>query len=283
MERLSDCYVLRNGVQIPCVGFGTWKAPAGKTAVQAVLKALECGYRHIDTAAIYGNEKSVGQALRQSALPREELFVTSKLWNSERGYDKTLTAFAKTCHDLQLSYLDLYLIHWPAVQGGPTAGQALNLETWRALEYLYEQGKVRAIGLSNFLPHHLQPLLAEAKIQPMIDQIEFHPGYWQAEAVRYAQEQGMLVEAWSPLGGGMVLDNPELQQIAVRYGKSVAQICVRWCLQHGTLPLPKSVTPDRIAENAQVFDFALTEADMAMIDALPSMGFSKLHPDTNKF
>lgn len=283
MKSLTDSYVLNNGVNIPCVGFGTWQTPDGKTAVKAVIKALETGYRHIDTAAIYGNEKGIGDALKQCGVPREEIFVTSKLWNAERGYEKTLEAFEVTMEKLGLEVLDLYLIHWPAAKGDPAEWQKTNLETWRAFELLYEQKRIRAIGVSNFLPHHLEPVVREAKVKPMVNQIEFHPGYTQPEAVEFSRANGIVVEAWSPLGTGKMLGNPDLSRIAGKYGVSVARLCIRWCLQNGTLPLPKSVTSERIEENAKVFDFEIDAEDMAFIDAMPYIGGSGSHPDKISF
>ena len=278
MKQLSDSFVLSNGYAIPCVGFGTWQTPDGETAVSAVKMAIKKGYRHIDAAAIYGNEISVGQGIRESGIERSALFVTSKVWNDERGYQKTLNAFAKTLADLQLDYLDLYLIHWPASSSRYSNWEELNLETWRAITDLHKSGKIRAIGVSNFLPHHLAALMG-TEVPPMVNQIEFHPGQMQHETVKFCRRNAILVEAWSPLGSGRLLANPLLSSIAAKYNKSVAQLCVRWCLQHEVLPLPKSVTPARIAENADVFDFSIAEDDMAAIDNMTHVGGSGLHPD----
>lgn len=280
LNKLTDTYTLRNGVQIPCVGFGTWQVPDGDDAVRSVKEALRAGYRHIDTAAIYRNEESVGEAIRSSGVPRDEIFVTTKLWNTNRSYKQVLMACDFSLSRLGLDYLDLYLIHWPANKArGGKSGEQCNLETWGAMEKLCKDGKVRAIGMSNFLPHHLAPILAAAEIAPMVDQIEFHPGFMQAETVAYCREHGMLVEAWSPLGRGLVLQDPTLGKIARAHGKSPAQVCVRWCMQHGVLPLPKSVTRERIVQNAQVFDFELSPDEMAAVDALPELGYSGLSPD----
>lgn len=278
MKQLSDSFVLSNGYAIPCVGFGTWQTPDGETAVSAVKMAIKKGYRHIDAAAIYGNEISVGQGIRESGIERSALFVTSKVWNDERGYQKTLNAFAKTLADLQLDYLDLYLIHWPASSSRYSNWEELNLETWRAITDLHKSGKIRAIGVSNFLPHHLAALMG-TEVPPMVNQIEFHPGQMQHETVEFCRKNSILVEAWSPLGSGRLLANPLLSSIAAKNNKSVAQLCVRWCLQHEVLPLPKSVTPARIAENADVFDFSIAEDDMAAIDNMTNVGGSGLHPD----
>ena len=278
MKQLSDSFTLTNGYKIPCVGFGTWQTPNGETAVSAVKVALESGYRHIDAAAIYGNEISVGQGISESGTSRSDLFVTSKVWNDERGYQKTINAFAKTLADLQLDYLDLYLIHWPASSSRYSNWEGLNLETWRAMTDLYKAGKIRAIGVANFLPHHLAALM-KTEVPPMVDQIEFHPGQMQNETVDFCKKNSILVEAWSPLGMGRLLSNPLLTSIAEKYTKSVAQLCIRWCLQHEVLPLPKSVTPARIAENADVFSFSVSEEDMRSIDNMANVGGSGLHPD----
>ncbi len=282
MNKLTDTYTLKNGVEIPCVGFGTWQTPSGDTTVMAVKAAIEAGYRHIDTAAVYRNEASVGQAIRESGVDRKDLFVTSKLWNSKRGYDKTKAAFERTLQELQMDYLDLFLIHWPAAEHLFSDWEEINRSTWKAMTELYKEGKIRAIGVSNFLSHHLVALMDE-EIPPMIDQIEFHPGYMQKETVEFCKKNDIIVEAWSPLGSGRVLNDPRLMEIAAKYDKSVAQLCIRWCLQNETLPLPKSVTPSRIVENAQVFDFTISEEDMTEIISMPDFGFSDMHPDRNDF
>ncbi len=276
-------YTLNNGVTIPEIGFGTWQTPDGATAVLAVKSALENGYRHIDTAAIYGNEKSIGQAIVDSGIDRKELFITSKLWNSERGYESTLKAFEKTLSDLQTDYLDLYLIHWPANAKQFSDWRQKNADTWRAFEKLYQDGKIKAIGLSNFMVHHLEALLETATVKPVINQIEYHPGYLQAEVVAFCKANDILIEAWSPLGTGKMLNDPTLLEIASNYNVSVAQLCIRWCLQNGTLPLPKSVTPERIKQNLNVYHFEISESDMKRIDALPYIGGSGLLPDEVEF
>ncbi|MEO4004925.1 aldo/keto reductase [Flavobacterium sp. CAU 1735] len=276
-------YTLNNGVSIPEIGFGTWQTPDGATAVLAVKSALENGYRHIDTAAIYGNEKSIGQAIADSGIDRKELFITSKLWNSERGYESTLKAFEKTLSDLQTDYLDLYLIHWPANAKQFSDWKQKNADTWRAFEKLYQDGKIKAIGLSNFMVHHLEALLETATVKPMINQIEYHPGYLQAEVVAFCKANDILIEAWSPLGTGKMLNDPTLLEIAANYTVSVAQLCIRWCLQNETLPLPKSVTPERIKQNLNVYHFEISESDMKRIDALPYIGGSGLLPDEVAF
>ena len=278
----SSNYTLSNGYEIPCVGFGTWQTPDGETAVASVKKAIEAGYRHIDTAAVYGNEESVGKAIRESGVAREDLFITSKVWNTERGYESTLKAFDVTMEKLGLDYLDLYLIHWPASSSQFDNWVELNKETWRAMVELYQAGRIRAIGVSNFLVHHLEPLM-DAEVKPMVNQIEFHPGQMQEETVRFCKENGILIEAWSPLGTGRMLTNETLMAIAKEYDKSVAQLCVRWCLQNEVLPLPKSVTPSRIEENLDVFDFTIKDEDMETINDMEYFGGSGSHPDEVKF
>lgn len=280
---MTHDFILNNGVSIPSIGFGTWKAGDGAEAIDAVSCALATGYRHIDCAAAYVNERSVGKAIRLSGVPRNKLFVTSKVWNTERGFDSTLRSFDKSAADLGLDYLDLYLIHWPASAHQFENWRSINRDTWRALERLYAEGRVRAIGVSNFMPHHLEPLMADATVPPAVNQIEYHPGFTQPECVEFCDRHEIRVEAWSPLGRGRIFKNPTLIDIATHHGKSVAQICLRWELQHGIVPLPKSVTPTRIKENLDEWDYTLTAEEMSLIDALPMSGESGLDPDKIDF
>lgn len=280
---LTSPMKLSNEVQIPGMGFGTFQTPAEITR-KVVLEALEAGYRHIDTAAVYGNEAEVGQAVRDSGLNRQDVFVTSKLWNSERGYDKTLAAFDKTMDRLGLDYLDLYLIHWPAnrKQFGADAPR-INAETWRAFEELYRSGRIKAIGVSNFLPNYLEELLATCQVQPMVDQIEVHPGWPQAEAVRYCHRHNIAVEAWAPLGEAAILSDKVIKAVADKYGHTPAQVCLRWEVQQGIIPLPKSVHQDRIRENTLIFDFELSEDEMDLIGSRRRIGGHCQVPDQVTF
>lgn len=276
-------FTLNNGYKIPCLGFGTFRVADGEEAEKTVLGALEAGYRHLDGAAIYRNEKSVGKAIKEFGLPRNELFVTSKLWNDNKGYENTLEAFAQTTEDLGLDYLDLYLIHWPIGRLFQEDWQEANAATWAAFEELYAKGKVKAIGISNFLPQHMEALLKVAKVKPMVNQIEFHPGYRQEEVADYARKHDILLEAWAPFANGEILTHPVLTEIAAKYQKTTAQLILRWVIQQGIVALAKSVTPERIKANLEVFDFEVETADMAKIDAIAPTGFSGMHPETNKF
>lgn len=276
---------LNNGVEIPCVGYGTYKTDPAATAT-AVTAAIQAGYRHIDTAMVYRNEEGVGQGIKAAGVDRTELFITSKLWNTDRGYEATKVAFQKTLDRLGLDYLDLYLIHWPAneKQFGAEAAK-INAETWRAMEELYHAGKIRAIGLSNFMPHHVKKLLETATVKPMVDQIEVHPGWTHADEIKELQAMDIVVEAWGPLGGqgATVLTNPTMQEIATAHNKSTAQVSLRWVLQQGVLPLPKSVHVDRMKQNMDIFDFELSPTEMATISALPNLGGQCKDPDDVDF
>lgn len=283
MAKVEKNYKLSNGLNIPNIGFGTWQIDHGSLAVDSVKEAIKAGYKHIDTASIYGNEESVGTAINESEIKRKDIFITTKVWNSDRGYDNTMRAFAKSFQMLNVDYIDLYLIHWPSAKGPQEEWAKTNSSTWSALEELYKDGIIKSIGVSNFMPHHLEPLIDNAEVIPMVNQIEYHPGFMQKDTVDFCKKNNILIEAWSPLGQGEVLNNPTLLSIAKKYNKSVAQVCIRWCLQNGTLPLPKSVTPYRIRENLSVYDFEISDEDMKTINSLPYIGGSGLHPDKVKF
>ncbi len=283
MKSLTDFYTLSNGVNIPCVGLGTWQTPDGEVCVNSVIEAVKAGYRHIDTAAIYGNEEGVGEAIAKCGLPREELFITTKLWNTDHGYESTLNAFDESMKRLGLDYLDLYLIHWPNPIMFRDCWEQKNAESWRAMEELYSAGRIRAIGISNFCVRHMEALMKTAKITPMVNQISLSPGLTQDEIVDYCRAHNILPEAYSPLGTGKVFDVPEMAAFSKKYGKSIAQICLRWSLQMGYLPLPKSVTASRIAENAQIFDFELEESDLRTIATLTNGVVKAGDPDKMNF
>jgi diketogulonate reductase-like aldo/keto reductase len=279
MKSITDCYKLSNGVEIPCIGFGTWQTPNGDLAVSSVLSALQAGYRHIDTAQGYGNEESVGTAIKKSGIDRKEIFITSKLNNSEHGYQKTLDAFEETMKKLDMDYIDLFLIHWPNPIAFRNHWQEANAGTWKAFEELYNAGRIRSIGISNFHPHHIEDLMKTATVAPMVNQIRLCPGDTQDEVVDYCRSRNILLEAYSPLGVGKIFDVPEMQMLAEKYEKSIAQICIRWSLQRGYLPLPKSVTPARIKENAEVFDFELSADDVQLIADLKGVVGYSADPD----
>lgn len=273
IANLQGSFPLHNGVEMPYFGLGVYQSSEGEMVQNAVRWALEAGYRHIDTASIYGNEAGVGKAVNSSGLARESVFVTSKVWNSDQGYESTLAAFEKSLARLGMDYLDLYLIHWPV------AGKYK--ETWRALEKLYKEGRIRAIGVSNFLRHHLQDLLGSAEIVPMVNQMEFHPWLVQQELLDYCRDKGILYEAWSPLMQGAVTQVPELQELGRKYGKTEAQIVLRWDLQKGVATIPKSANKARIAANADIFDFELAAEDMARLDGLER--HHRFGPDPDHF
>lgn len=275
MQNLQSTVQLSNGVKMPWFGLGVYKVENGDEVVSSVKWAIEAGYRSIDTAALYQNEDGVGQAIRESGVPREELFVTTKVWNSDQGYDSTLQAFEQSLDKLGLEYVDLYLVHWPV--------KGKYKDTWRALEKLHEDGKVRAIGVSNFQIHHLEDLLADAKVRPVVNQVELHPLLSQVELRNYCKEQGIQIEAWAPLAQGRLLDNEVLQTIGEKYGKSVAQVLLRWDLQSGIVTIPKSIKQERIVQNADIFDFELSPEDMKQIDDLNQNQRFGADPDNFNF
>lgn len=260
MKHVQDTTTLNNGVKMPWLGFGVFKVKDGDEVVSAVKTAIEAGYRSIDTAKVYNNESGVAQGIRESGIAREDLFITTKVWNSDQGYESTLAAFEESMKRLELEYLDLYLIHWPV--------KGKYKDTWRALEKLYKEGRVRAIGVSNFQIHHLEDLLMDATVKPAVNQVELHPLLTQKELRDYCSTHGIQIEAWSPLGQGNLMEHPLLQDIAAKYGKSPAQVILRWDLQNGIVTIPKSVTPERIHANTELYDFELTTEEIEQINAL---------------
>ncbi|MEW4235498.1 glyoxal reductase [Bacillus thuringiensis serovar medellin] len=277
MKNLQSKTVLNNGVEMPWFGLGVFKVEDGPELVEAVKSAIKAGYRSIDTAAIYGNEKAVGEGIRagikEAGISREDLFITSKVWNSDQGYETTLAAYEESLKKLELEYLDLYLVHWPV--------EGKYKDTWRALETLYNEKRVRAIGVSNFQIHHLQDVMKDAEIKPMINQVEYHPRLTQKELQAFCKEQGIQMEAWSPLMQGQLLDNEKLQEIAEKHGKTTAQVILRWDLQNGVITIPKSTKEHRIIANADIFNFELTKEDMEKIDALNQN--HRVGPDPDNF
>ncbi|MEK2462782.1 aldo/keto reductase [Lactobacillus gasseri] len=280
---LEDTYTLNNGVKIPIIGFGTWQTPDGDIAKHAVEVALNAGYRHIDTAAAYGNEKSVGQAIKNSGINRHDLFITTKLWNADHGYKSAKAAIDRSLQNLMVDYLDLYLIHWPNPVDMRDHWAEANAESWRAMEEAVQAGKIRAIGVSNFRKRHLDELLKTAEIKPVVNQIMLNPSDLQSDVVKVNNKLGLLSEAYSPLGTGGLLGNETVKEIASEVGKSPAQVLIRWSLEHGFLPLPKSVHDKYIQANVEVFDFNLNSEQMNKLDSLHGVSGLATDPDTANF
>lgn len=280
---LEDTYTLNNGVKIPIIGFGTWQTPDGDIAKHAVEVALNAGYRHIDTAAAYGNEKSVGQAIKNSGINRHDLFITTKLWNADHGYKSAKAAIDRSLQNLKVDYLDLYLIHWPNPVDMRDHWAEANAESWRAMEEEVQAGKIRAIGVSNFRKRHLDELLKTAEIKPVVNQIMLNPSDLQPDVVKVNNELKLLSEAYSPLGTGGLLGNETVNEIASEVGKSPAQVLIRWSLEHGFLPLPKSVHDKYIRANAEVFDFNLSSEQMNKLDSLHGVSGLATDPDAANF
>ncbi|MBC1359432.1 aldo/keto reductase [Listeria booriae] len=273
--KVTDTKKFHNGQEIPLVGLGVWKMRDEKEAIEAIQVAIESGYRAIDTAKVYENEEYVGQAIRETGIAREALTITSKLWNADHGYDETLRAFDTTLKKLQLDYLDLYLIHWPVLA---------YKDSWRAMERLYNEGLIKSIGVSNFHQHHLENLFTTANEKPVIDQIEIHPLLSQKPLKAYLESQDIVHEAWSPLAqGGELLTNQTLQRIADKYNITIPQVILRWHLNNGSVIIPKSVTPERIRANIDLFGFDLAASDMADIDALNKDERKGSDPDSEEF
>lgn len=272
---IKGSFELRNGVQMPYLGLGTYQSDNDQEVVNAIKSAIKIGYRHIDTAAVYKNEEGVGKGIRESGIDRSELFLVSKVWNDDQGYDETLKAFDESLARLGVDYLDLYLIHWPV--------SGKYKETWKALEYLYAQKKIKAIGVSNFLQHHLEDLVKDCEVVPMVNQMEFHPYLVQQELIDYCNVNGIQYESWSPFMQGKVFELDICDDLAKKYNKSVAQIILRWNLQKGVVAIPKSVHENRIASNADIFDFELTDEDIAFLDGLETGERTGPDPDNFNF
>lgn len=278
--------ILRNGIEIPDIGFGTWNIPYGEVCERAVFEAIRAGYRHIDTAGAYGNERSVGlgvkAAIREGLIKdRSDVFITSKLWNTNRSYNKAFRGFDKSMRNLDLDYIDLYLIHWPANKMKYKNPDEVNAVTWEALEELYEEGRVRAIGVSNFLPHHLEELKKSAKVLPMVNQIELHVGYMQKEVVEYNTNNGIITEGYSPLGTGALIDNEILWEMAKKYQTTASNICISFLRKRGIIPLPKTTSPDRMSGNLRLI--RIEDEDMDILYNFPYIGGHAHNPDEVDF
>ena len=277
-KMVKDTFLLSNGMKIPSVGFGTYN-PAGGDTCKIILNAMETGYRYFDTASLYGTERALGQAVKESGIARNELVLASKVWIDEMGHAETKQAFERTLNRLQTEYLDLYLIHWPRRTENDTDWKERDLETWRAMEELYTEGKIKGLGLSNFLPHHLENILENCKVKPVVNQLELHPGYMQGAAVAECNRHNILAQAWSPLGRSRLLEDALLKKMAEKYGKSAAQICHRFLLQKKIQPLVKASTIERMKDNLDVFDFEISREDMSLLECMPQTAWSGEHPD----
>ena len=280
---MKKVVTLNNGIQMPNLGFGMWQTPDGEVAINSVIAAIEAGYTHIDTAQMYRNEGSVGEGIVQSGKPRAELFITTKLSNRVRGYEETKVAIDESLKLLQTDYIDLMLLHWPNPLPFRADWKGANAASWQAMEEYVAAGKIRAIGISNFMPHHLDALMETAKIKPAVNQVFLAPGELQPEVQAACAKYDIVLEAYSPLGTGKIFDVPEMIELAEKYNKTIAQVAIRWSLQHGFVPLPKSVTPSRIIENLDVYDFEISAEDMAKIDALDGVVGKQKNPDDREF
>jgi diketogulonate reductase-like aldo/keto reductase len=273
ISSIKDCALLNNGARMPWLGFGVFKMSDGQEVEDAVKYALETGYRSIDTAAAYGNERGVGKAIRESGIPREDVFLTTKLWNEAQREKRTMAAFEESLDRLGTEYVDLYLVHWPV--------KGCYQETWQVMEEIYQSGRAKAIGVSNFQIHHLEDILRDSQTVPSVNQVEFHPFLVQPELLEFCQSHQIQIEAWSPLMQGQIVTEPVVQKLAEKYEKTPVQIVLRWELQHRVVTIPKSSHPKRIAENAQIFDFQLSQADMDVLDALDEG--KRIGPDPDNF
>lgn len=280
---LQTKVVLNDGNEIPVLGYGTYQAK-GKDVIDGVFDALQLNYRHIDTAAIYANEVQVGRAIEESEIPREEIFVTTKLWNEVRGYDETKQALEESLQKLNLDYVDLYLIHWPNPLKYRDNWEEMNAQSWRAMEDLVKEGKVKSIGVSNFMIHHLEALFKTATIMPVVNQIRVTPGDTKYDLVKFCLDHKIKIEAYSPLGEGQLINHEVLVALANKYNKSVAQLCLRWSIQQGFIPLPKSVHKERIKENSEIFDFEISHEDMDVMNAIDiEPPYASFNPDYINF
>ena len=278
--------ILKDGIEIPDIGFGTWNIPYGEDCEKAVFEAIKAGYRHIDTAGAYGNERSVGLGVKAAIhegliKDRSDVFITSKLWNTNRSYNKAFRGFDKSMRNLDLDYIDLYLIHWPANKVRYKNPSEVNAVTWQALEELYEEGRAKSIGVSNFLPHHIEELKKSAKVLPMVNQIELHVGYMQEDVVEYNNNNGIITEGYSPLGTGALLDNELLWEMAKKYQTTVSNICISFLRKRGIIPLPKTTSPDRMSGNLRLI--RIDEEDMEILNKLPFIGGHAHNPDEVDF
>ena len=278
---MADKFRLNNGMTIPEIGFGTYKAAADGTE-RVISEAIWAGYRYFDTASFYGTEEALGKAWTQSGLERGAFQIASKAWKSELGYKEVRTAFEKSLERLRTDYLDLYLIHWPLPAPDYQDWEKLDLDTWKLMEELYKEGKVRAIGVSNFLPQHLLNLMEHAEVVPAVDQLEFHPGHTQEVTLRFCQDHGIQVQAWSPLGRNRVLKDPLIVSLAEKYGVSPAQLCLKYDLQRGVMVIPKASSPERMRQNLNLGDFTISQIDMYRIDTMPDYGWSGEHPERER-
>lgn len=278
---MEQYFVLQNGVKMPRIGYGTYKCTDGSDG-QIVRMALEAGYRLLDTAAVYENEEYVGKAVRESGIPRKEIFLTSKVWKTNLGYEKTKKSFEESLERLQTEYLDLFLLHWPKPASDTENWKELDRESWKALEEFYHQGKVRAIGVSNFLPHHLEALMETADVRPMVNQLELHVGYLQEAAVQYCKSWGIQVQAWSPLGRRRVLEEPAVVGMAEKYNVSPAQFLLKFLLQQNLGVIPKASSMERMCQNLELPDIEITEEDLCFLRCLPQIGWSGEHPDLER-
>lgn len=278
MSTIDNKFILSNQTEVPWIGFGTYNAKGGDNLLM-IKTAIEAGYRYFDTASLYGTERVLGQAVKESGIPREEFIIASKVWHDEMGYDNTKLAFSRSLERLQTEYLDLYLIHWPKASQEDENWKQHIIDTWRAMEELVEEGKIKAIGLSNFLPHHLDVVLQNCRIKPVVDQLEVHPGYLQTAACEYAKTKGILVQAWSPLARGAMQESSVLHAFADKYGVSVAKLCLRFLYQKGIMPLVKASSRERMLENTDIFGFEISDEDCTMIACMPQQLWSGEHPD----